>query len=111
MSGGPLFDPGLQPERTALAWRRTTLSLAVGGFVALRLLPPVLGTWSLLAGFGGMAVAGMIWTLARRRAERTSRALLGSTESLPDAVLLLLLALVVSAGAALGLLYIALSRH
>ncbi|MCJ1700307.1 DUF202 domain-containing protein [Rathayibacter festucae] len=42
------FDAGLQPERTALAWRRTALALTGGSLVAARVLPPLLGVWSLL---------------------------------------------------------------
>ena len=53
-----LFDPGLQPERTELAWRRTSLAVTVGALVALRLPPPILlGSWSISVGLVGLVMA------------------------------------------------------
>ena len=108
MTNRTLFDPGLQPERTALAWRRTALSLAVGAVVSFRLLPPVLGLWSLAVGVAGLLLATATWILAGRRARRVLGTLLRSSGPLPDGGLPLFLALVVTSAAILGLLYTAL---
>ena len=99
------FDPGLQPERTALAWRRTTISLMVGSLVALRLLPPVLGQWSLAFGFLGLGLAAFLWRQAARRASDTADAL-NTTGDLPDGSLLLQLGVTVTGAGLLALFYI-----
>lgn len=72
----PLFDPGLQPERTELAWRRTVLGIGVGSLVAMRLLPAVIGDpfW-VLPGILGVLFAGAVWLGARRRYRRANAAL------------------------------------
>jgi putative membrane protein len=63
------FDPGLQPERTALAWRRTALSLAIGSLAAGRLLEPALGGVSWLLAVAGAALGlGLLFAAGRRRA-------------------------------------------
>ena len=103
-----LFDPGLQPERTELAWRRTSLAVTVGALVALRLLPPTLGSWSISVGLVGLVMAVLIWVLAHRRVHYTNQVLRHERGQLPGAGLLLLLATVTSAGAAFGLLYVTL---
>lgn len=38
-----LRDPGAQPERTSLAWSRTTLSLIAAGLLCVRLAPSQTG--------------------------------------------------------------------
>jgi uncharacterized membrane protein YidH (DUF202 family) len=102
MSG--LFDPGLQPERTELAWRRTALAFGVGSLVALRLLPAALGEpWWALCGVCGLVASFLLWIAARRRYRRTNRALVAQAQGtvLPDGALLAALAaLVVAVGAA-----------
>lgn len=100
-----LFDPGLQPERTELAWRRTVLTVAVGALVALRILPATLGPPGVGAAVAGLVLAAGLWVVAHRRTGRTMRALLHHT-SLPGAGLLLALALVTTGGAAVALLYV-----
>jgi len=55
------FDPGLQPERTALAWRRAGLSLGVGSLAAGRLLEPVVHDAWVLGGAVGVLVYTDLW--------------------------------------------------
>lgn len=91
---GRLFDPGLQPERTELAWRRTALAIGVGSLLALRILPamapaPEFGPVWLAPGVLGLAFAVLLWTRARVRHLRINRALLADRpDQLPGAGLL-----------------------
>lgn len=90
-----VFDPGLQPERTELAWRRTALALAVGSLIALRVLPVAFGNpWWILVGGVGLTVSAGVWIWARHRsvtvAARLNRD--GDRVSLPGAAVLLALA-------------------
>lgn len=74
-----LYDPGLQPERTELAWRRTALAIAVGSLLSLRVFPLVLPTgaegWGFAPGVLGVATAALLWIAARRRQRRTTAVL------------------------------------
>lgn len=74
--GGRLFDPGLQPERTALAWRRTGLAVAVGAFLGMRVLAPALGAGAVVVGLLGLALAALLVVGSTRRARRVEVALL-----------------------------------
>lgn len=61
-------DPGLQPERTRLAWRRTTLACTVVAVLAARHTVHGGGT---AAGVAGVVVSVLVWlgflALAHRR--------------------------------------------
>ena len=91
-----LFDPGLQPERTELGWRRTCLALSVGSLVAMRILPEAFGSgWWTLGGVAGIIASAGLWAAARRRYRSTTRTLErhGDRAPLPDSRLLFALTL------------------
>jgi len=104
--GNRLFDPGLQPERTALAWRRTGLALTAAALVAMRIMPEALGAWAVLP--AGLGLTASVWVLisAHRRHVKAHRTLVGSnTESVPlpaGALPFTIAMLVVAGGVAAG---------
>jgi uncharacterized membrane protein YidH (DUF202 family) len=83
---GP-FDPGLQPERTELAWRRTALAIAIGSVISLRIFPLLLpadaAAWGLAPGVLGIGAACVFWVAARRRQLQTTAALRSSSAPEP----------------------------
>ncbi|WP_411114765.1 DUF202 domain-containing protein [Streptomyces sp. 029-5] len=56
--GAPVRDPGLQPERTRLAWRRTTLSCTVVAVLAAR---QAIHCGATAAGLAGAALSALVW--------------------------------------------------
>lgn len=70
-----VFDPGLQPERTALAWRRTGLAMLTASLVAARILPETLGAWAIIPGIVGVVAAALLVFGIHRRYRRHHLAL------------------------------------
>lgn len=64
-----LFDKGLQPERTLLAWRRTCLSFAVGSLIAARFTVELVGVVAIILGIlgAGLSVAAYFLTASGYR--------------------------------------------
>jgi putative membrane protein len=98
------FDPGLQPERTALAWRRTVLTLAVGSLASMRVLQPTLGGWSVAVGAAGLLAAGALHLGAARRRRQVDSILRTASPVLPGGGLLFALAGFTVLAGAIGLL-------
>ncbi|KJY27777.1 MULTISPECIES: DUF202 domain-containing protein [Streptomyces] len=73
--GTAVRDAGLQPERTRLAWRRTTLACSVTAVLALR--QALHGTGSPVE-VGGVAVIALVWVaflwVAHRRIRQLTAA-------------------------------------
>nr|WP_030758624.1 DUF202 domain-containing protein [Streptomyces griseus] len=70
--GDEARDPGLQPERTRLAWRRTTLSCTVVAVLAIKLA--FIGEPT-AAGLAGLALSALLWVGFLAVAHRRIRSL------------------------------------
>lgn len=104
---GGSADPGLQPERTALAWRRTALSFAVAGLAAMKLLG---GPYGILAIVPGAVIASaglLVAYLSMRRHRHHQRHFAGqdgNTPLLPDGRLSLLMTIAAAGSGTVALL-------
>lgn len=103
------WDPGLQVERTALAWMRTCLSLVLVALVAFRFaahhsLPLAIGLAGIIAPLGLTAM----WLAWRRY--RTSARRLAEGERLPGGLLALMMTVVTVLTGVLGAAYVLLER-
>jgi uncharacterized membrane protein YidH (DUF202 family) len=67
------FDSGLQLERTLLAWRRTCLSIGVGGLLFVRFAVGELGVAAVILGVLGLVLAAIGYIDAARRYRRAHR--------------------------------------
>ncbi|CNE09030.1 Uncharacterised protein [Mycobacterium tuberculosis] len=83
-----LGDRGAQPERTALAWSRTTLSLIVAGLLCVRFAPSAPGA----AAAAAVVCGGAALLLRRSRAglpARRQRVTAGGGAADPVSVLIM----------------------
>ncbi|MET9428241.1 MULTISPECIES: DUF202 domain-containing protein [unclassified Streptomyces] len=71
-STGEVRDPGLQPERTRLAWRRTTLSATVAAVLAAK---QAVHDETTAGGLVGAALSLLVWLAFLGVAHRRMRAL------------------------------------
>lgn len=74
------FDPGLQPERTLLAWRRTSLAIPVAGLVLLRLELHHFGVLAICLALAALLMGGMTYAAATRRYRRIHDSLTAGME-------------------------------
>jgi uncharacterized membrane protein YidH (DUF202 family) len=99
------LDPGLQAERTLLAWQRTSLSVAAGGALLLHLSAERLGTFGVAAGIAALCVSMAAHLASRRRYSSLHRDLygFGRVQDAGVACALVSLAAIALAAVAVGL--------
>jgi uncharacterized membrane protein YidH (DUF202 family) len=70
-----IYDPGLQTERTLLAWRRTCLAFGVASLVGMRFTVEAAGVIAVFAGVIGAGLAVAAYVAAALGYRRANRAL------------------------------------
>jgi uncharacterized membrane protein YidH (DUF202 family) len=101
------FDPGLQPERTLLAWRRTCLALTVASAVVVRFAGESMGASAALLGVAGVATAAAAYIRAARRYRRAHEGLTHNSELPIDGLALALMTLTLLLICAGAVVYVA----
>jgi len=102
------FDVGLQTERTALSWQRTTLASAVGFLLAARLLMEFFGVLSFLVAAIGFVITAVLFMVGHHRYRSAHQILTrssGERVALTSAVPLFTWTLLVFSLAVLGLVF------
>ena len=104
-----LFDPGLQPERTDLAWRRTALGFFANAALVARFARYTTADAAVYAIAGAMTLTGAVAFLHAGRiyASRTAGLLVGLPAARPGALGALWLATTLATLAALALVALA----
>jgi uncharacterized membrane protein YidH (DUF202 family) len=72
-----VFDKGLQPERTLLAWRRTCLAFGVASLVGMRFTVEAMGILAVVVGVIGAGLAVLAYALAATGYRRAHHSLRG----------------------------------
>lgn len=110
---GEPFDPGLQPERTLLAWQRTCLALGVGSALVIRLTTEAVGAIGIVLGIAGVTTTAAAYLGIRLRYRRVHEHLSTARDLPTEGTALALLAialLLLGAGAAAYIVGVGLSR-
>ncbi len=85
MTEGQVWDEGLQPERTSLAWRRAGVSFLALGLATPKVAWPLLHGWSIAVAAVVLAGGVLLLVSSHRRYDRLNRSLTGALAgSLPD---------------------------
>jgi putative membrane protein len=100
------FDPGLQGERTALAWSRTALALALAGAVMTRMTVDRLGAVAVLLGLVAVVASVATGMLAVTRYHRSAVSLHERGSISTDGRVLALAAISVVAAGGMAALFV-----
>lgn len=106
-----VFDAGLQPERTLLAWRRTCLSIAAGFVATIKYFTDAIGPVAIVLGIVGIGLAGVAWLVCTLRYRRVHRGLVTHGMLASGGTLPLLVAGAVSIGAVTALIVVTVTWH
>ncbi|WP_024793229.1 DUF202 domain-containing protein [Tomitella biformata] len=82
MTAAPDIDPGLQPERTALSWRRTALAALVVAALMLRQAASVGTDVAALAPLVGVGILLVLALACYRRGNSLSQGRIGPSNTL-----------------------------